>query len=752
MSKSSPTPDQQLLTGVFAGPVIGLKYQTPTTSGVTNKRGEFHYRAGEAVTFLIGRVTLGAAPGASRMNLAQLVPRVAGNIDRLHDAGATNLARLVQAVDSDGDIENGVTIAPATHDVFGGGSIDFDQLFSKEPPELGFAADPRVVGLLEALNAAPGVFTSNTPRTLRDPAAARNELRRNVRGILKSTDVKIPLRDGSFVYADVFRPADEDRHPVIMNFGDYGKAFDHGAICDEDDALRKEASEDRFFSGNPDGLQYENHETVNPSDWVPNGYVTIRVDARGVGKSPGVQAPLGRQEAEDFYDAIEWAAQQPWANGNVGLWGMSYYAMSQHNVASLQPPHLKAMIAQGTDADSYNEYLYGGGLFSEGFWTWWHNILTHGNSCGERREVDWMSNVKAHEFNDPAIYGSHATTFMTPELEKITAPVWIVGSQSGAVLHQLGSTETYIHSVNAKARRFDFIDAWFANSYAAPTVADHLRFFDYWLKGIENGIMDEPAVRIQVRTGNASFYTMLEPEWPIPRTDYVRYYLDATPSGWTGGEHEREVFRLSATPPTEEHSASYDAHLELGIPIPAPTMRVGGTPRWSTGISFISDPMTEDMTMIGYMKTGLWVSSTSTDMDIHVSLRVIDEDDREIRYEAAVLPMDPNNPHPVGFGSLKVSHRKLDEARTTDYWPVQSHTKVDYAPLKPGDVVNLELGLNPSSALIRKGCRLRVDIQPISPAGLPMRSYNESYHVGATNAVYTGPAHESYVQLPLVRA
>ena len=462
-AKLPDSPSGDMLTGVFAGPVIGLKYQTPSTSGLTDERGEFHYRSGEAVTFLIGRLTLGAAPGAPRMNLGQLVPRVAGNIDKLRDAGATNLARLVQSLDRDGTVENGVTIAPSAHDVFQFGSLDFDQLFSKEPAESAFAADPRVVGLFEQLNSTKGVFTDKTPRALREPAAARNELRRNMRGIVKTTDVKIPLRDGSFVYADVFRPAEGGQHPVIMNFGDYGKAFDHGAICNDEDATDREEKEDRFFSGNPDGLQYENHETVNPSEWVPRGYVTIRVDARGVGKSPGVQAPLGRQEAEDYYDAIEWAAAQDWSNGKVGLWGMSYYAMSQHNVASLQPPHLAAMIAQGTDADSYNEYLYGGGLFSEGFWTWWHNILTHGNSCGERREVDWMTSVKAHAFNDPKIYGAHAITFMTPGDRARSLPR--SGSSERRAERCCTSWAAAKPTCTRPGRRpaeFDFIDAWFA--------------------------------------------------------------------------------------------------------------------------------------------------------------------------------------------------------------------------------------------------------------------------------------------------
>jgi len=184
----------------------------------------------------------------------------------------------------------------------------------------------------------------------------------------------------------------------------------------------------------------------------------------------------------------------------------------------------------------------------------------------------------------------------------------------------------------------------------------------------------------------------------------------------------------------------------------APVGRVGGTPRWSTGLTFISDPMEEDVVLAGYMKAVLWVSSSSSDLDVFVSLRVIDEHDREIRYESLVPPVDPRNIHPVGHGLLKVSHRALDEARSTNHWPVHTHAEADHAPLAEDQVVAIEVGLNPSSALVRRGCRLRVDVQPYSPAGLPARSYDESYHVDATNTVYTGPDHSSYVQLPVVPA
>jgi uncharacterized protein len=374
------------------------------------------------------------------------------------------------------------------------------------------------------------------------------------------------------------------------------------------------------------------------------------------------------------------------------------------------------------------------------------------NFCGERRETDWRAQLLATPFDDPAAYGARGSIFMRPEIEKATAPVWIVGPQTGVVIHQLGSSETFIRSTGVQAKKFDFVDAWFPHSYTESTIAEHTRFFDHWLKGADNGAMDGPPVRVQVRTGNGAHYVSEETEWPIARTTYRRWYLDASPSDWPGDGQRSDFLRVREDIPTTETSASYDAHLDRGRPIPAPTGFVGGTPRWSTGVSFVSDPLPEDMVLAGYMKAGLWVSSTRRDLDVFVSLRVLDENDREIRYESLVPPIDPTNIHPVGHGLLKVSHRALDDTRSTEYWPVHTHAEADYQPLEDGEIVAIEVGLYPSTALIRKGSRLRIDVQPYSPAGLPSRAYDESYHAGASNTVYTGPDHPSYVQLPIVPA
>src|SRR5438105_15694398 len=125
MTKPPASDQSPVLTGVFAGPTAGLKYQTPTLSGVTTDDGEFQYRAGEVISFLVGGLVLGAVEAAPRLNLAQLVNRVAGKIDKLHDPAVANLGRFIHSLDQDGNLETGVRIAPAVHELIGPAPINF---------------------------------------------------------------------------------------------------------------------------------------------------------------------------------------------------------------------------------------------------------------------------------------------------------------------------------------------------------------------------------------------------------------------------------------------------------------------------------------------------------------------------------------------------------------------------------------------------------------------------------------------------
>ncbi|MFE6933516.1 CocE/NonD family hydrolase [Streptomyces sp. NPDC057699] len=732
-------------TGVLAGPVAGLKYETPTCRGLTDERGEFQYEDGERIAFLVGDTAIGHTLAAPRLHLAQIVARVDGDINKLKDPGVTNIARLVFTLGRSGIRDNGTVIAPEVHDIIGDRKIDFrhdaDYAGTGVTDKIqAFTDDEVIVELLDDLNRS-GVFAGTTPRGLCTPANARNELRRNAMGIRRFRDVRIPLQNGGHVFADVFRPAEPGTYPVIVSCGPYGKAFNHHSISSDAELERHEQMEEDYFSGNAEGLQFENHETVNTAAWVPDGYAVVRVDMPGSGRSPGQLAPWGIAGAEAFHDAIEWAGVQPWSNGAVGLWGMSYLAVSQHAAASLQPKHLKAMIAIGTDVDLYEEVAYNGGILNEQFFPIWKQAGFVPAICGEPDIADFTRIMKESPFKDSdpdLIFGPRAELFMSPDLSQVTVPLWSVAATTHvAHFHQLGSSEAYLATPTAD-KKLDFWEDWFQKSYAADSVARHKAFFDHWLKGIDNGIMDTPPVRLEIRTGNGASYLQEENEWPIARTNYTKWFLDASPADRADDPARSDFLRLSTSEPTTGRQACYSADAESADPR-------------TTGVSFISEPLAEDSVVAGYGKAALWVSSTSADMDVYVSVRVIDEQEREVDFTGITTMNYPDRIAPFIKGWLKVSHRTLDTERSTTYTPKHTHLKRDHAPLRDGEVVPVEIELIPSTGLIRKGQRLRIDIQPYDGVAHGMHhAYDATYHDGATNAIHTGPSHVSYVQLPIV--
>jgi uncharacterized protein len=750
------------LTGVMAGPIAGLKYETPTHRGLTNERGEFSYENGERVAFLVGNTAIGNVTARPSVNLAQIVARVDGDVNKLKDPGVTNIARLVYTLGRDNVRDHGTVIAPEVHDIIGDRPLNFRHDVNFEATGTvdkvqQFTDDPVIAELLDDLNHA-GVFADAQPRELCTPANARNEVRRNAMGILRFRDVKIPLQNGDYVLADVFRPAGAGAYPAIISCGPYGKAFNHHSIATDDDLEKHELMEEDYFSGNAGGLQFENHETVNTAAWVPDGYAVIRVDMPGAGSSPGQLAPWGIAGAEALRDSIEWAGEQPWSNGAVGTWGMSYLAMSQHGAASLHPPHLKAMIAIGTDVDLYEEVAYSGGIFNEQFWSIWKASGLIPAICGEPDVADFIQTMKDNPFRDSdpeAVYGPRADVFMSPDLSGVTVPLWAVAATTHvAHFHQLGGGGAYLATPTTD-KKLDFWEDWFQKAYAAETVAMHKAFFDHWLKGIDNDIMDAPPVRLEIRTGNGASYVLQENEWPVARTNYLRWHLDATPADWAGTSTRSDFLRLSTAPSAKEREASYSAEVTLLGPAAGAALRVDPESAESdphhNGICFISEPLSEDAVLAGYGRVGLWVGSSSEDMDLYISVRAVDEDGREVDYTSFATMGFGDRPTPLMKGWLKVSHRALDVERSTAYSPKHTHRKADYAPLTSGEVVPVEIELIPNTGLIRQGQRLRVDIQPYDGVAHGMHhAYDRSYHDGATNTIFTGPDHPGYVQLPII--
>ena len=201
-------------------------------------------------------------------------------------------------------------------------------------------------------------------------------------GMLIEWDVSISMRDGLALKADIFRPTTPGRYPVLMTYGPYGKglAFQDGY----------KTCWDRMAEDHPDVVEgssnkFQNWEVVDPEKWVPHDYVCIRVDSRGAGMSPGYMQLWSPQEAIDFYDCIEWAGVQDWSNGKVGLNGISYYAMNQWQVASLQPPHLAAICPWEGAADMYRDLSHHGGILCDFIKNWYDmQVRTVQHGLGQR--------------------------------------------------------------------------------------------------------------------------------------------------------------------------------------------------------------------------------------------------------------------------------------------------------------------------------------------------------------------------------
>ena len=201
-------------------------------------------------------------------------------------------------------------------------------------------------------------------------------------GMVIERDVPVPMDDGIVLRADVFRPPGPGRHPVLLSYGPYAKglAFQDGYP----DQWRLMVSQHPEVARGTSSTQ-QNWEVVDPEKWVPDGYACVRVDSRGAGRSPGVLEPFAPRETRDLYECIEWAAEQPWSTGKVGLAGISYYAMNQWHVAALHPPHLAAICVWEGAADFYRDATHHGGILCT-FWRNWYDkqvtVVQHG--MGER--------------------------------------------------------------------------------------------------------------------------------------------------------------------------------------------------------------------------------------------------------------------------------------------------------------------------------------------------------------------------------
>jgi predicted acyl esterase len=567
-------------------------------------------------------------------------------------------------------------------------------------------------------------------------------------GMRVDWDVPIKMDDGVILRADVFRPIDDNKYPAILSYGPYAKglAFQDGYPSAWQ---RMVAEHPDIPSGSTN--KYQNWEVVDPEKWVPDGYVCVRVDSRGCGCSPGYVDPGSPRETKDLYLCIEWAGVQPWSNGKVGLNGISYYATNQWLVASLQPPHLAATCVWEGSADCYRDENYHGGILCSFDANWYDNQVKpvqYGlGERGPRSKVTGQPICGSETLSDRDLYKNHCELGdeifahplddeyhreRSPVWEKVTVPFLSAANWGGQGLHPRGNFEGFVRAASKqKWLEVHGLEHW-THFYTDYGVKLQKRFFEHFLKGIDNGWAEHPRVQLQVRRID-QFVERMENEWPIARSQWTKFYLNP------------EDFSLNPSIITTRGSLEFDA---LG-----------------DGLTFLSLPLRKETEITGPSAVKLFISSSTTDADLFVVLRAFSPDMKEVVFQGAI---DPHTP--IGQGWLRASHRKLDPRLSIDYRPYHTHDELQ--PLTPGQVVELDIEIWPTSIVLPADYRIALAVRGKDyeyPGGSGGRLSNFKNEMkgcgpflhddprarpatvfGGRTQLHFGPNHNPYLIVPIV--
>ncbi len=563
-------------------------------------------------------------------------------------------------------------------------------------------------------------------------------------------DVPIRMDDQLVLRADVFRPVSEGRYPVILSYGPYGKglAFQDGY----------KTAWEIMARDNPDALagssnKYQSWEVVDPEKWVPDGYVCVRVDSRGAGRSPGFLCHNDARETRDIALCIEWAAAQAWSSGKVGMNGISYYASNQWRAAAVQPPQLAAICVWEGWCDNYRDGNRHGGIICS-FRKNWQDMqvktVQHGmGERGARSRVTGDTVCGPETLSDEELARNRENMWMellsrpqdgpyyrerTADLSKLNVPLLSAANWGGQGLHTRGNFEGFMRAASKQKWLEVHGGSHWAPFYTDYGVKLQKRFFDFFLKGIANGWDKQPRVQLQVRHPGERFVLRHENEWPLARTRWTRFHLD--PRGT----------RLSPSPVAAGQTISYDAMGE--------------------GVTFSTLPLENETEITGPSALKLFVSSSTTDADLFVVLRVFDPQGKEVVFQGA---LDPHTP--VGQGWLRASQRKLDPKLSLPYRPYHAHD--ERQPLAPGEVVELDIEIWPTCIVVPEGYRIALSIRgrdyehegeaaTLSNMKNPMRGCGPFLHDDPTDrrpqvfggkvTLHFGSGSEASLLLPLIPA
>ncbi|RKL47010.1 hypothetical protein BFJ72_g2747 [Fusarium proliferatum] len=564
----------------------------------------------------------------------------------------------------------------------------------------------------------------------------------------------VPLKAGDgLVRLNVYRPKGVDKVPVLVTYGPYGK-----------DIWYQDFHPKSFSEVNPQHKsQHSAWETPDPGFWTKHGYAIVRADERGLGQSTGKLDTMSRGTSEAFFDVVEWAAEQPWSSGKVGLLGISYYAGSQWRVAARKPKGLSAIVPWEGMSDYYRDRCRHGGILSNAFIKFWWNRQVITNQYGrpgrnarnwgpdtiegdlpeeelEANRQDQTIDNQVNRFRDEAYYASKEY-----DMGDIEVPLLSVGNWGGILLHLRGNIEGYIHA-GSKFKYLRLItgrhDLPF---YYEEEVEIQRSFLDAFLKGEDRvGWSQEgkvAPVSLVLRKGNVGFndaekeraYPRREEnEWPIARTQYKKLFL--TPEQGLSWDE----------PKTERKKISYKAL---------------GTLEKPEVVQFSTPTFEAETEITGHVVAHLNVSvspdpsgPTPSDIDLFVTLRHFDPSGQEVFYTGTA-----GDPVPLTKGWLRVSLRKVDSEhpKHREWLPHRNYTSKDVQPVIQGEVYGVDIEVWPTNVIVDKGGKLVFEVSSGDTQGSGIFLHNDPVDRSpevfqGSNHIHFGPRQQNYITLPVI--
>ncbi len=501
-------------------------------------------------------------------------------------------------------------------------------------------------------------------------------------------EVRIPLRDGVRLAADVIRPSAAGmKFPALVTASVYTRQLQRSVVA----LGQNEAGVSEF--------------------WVPRGYVHVIVDVRGCNDSEGSYDLFGAQEQQDLYDIIEWVGEQPWCNGSVGMSGISYMGRSQLFAAEQQPPHLKAIFPYDASCDFYRDACFHGGIATN-FMTHWTSFVMNLNMTSGRspnvehlkQQLEIMYSLK-YPLDGP-FYRERSAG---PRLDKVKVPAYFGSGWYMNELHLKGVFDGYNGTGDIPKRMLVGPKPWPLRPWAGYHY-EMLRWYDHWLKGMDTRVTEGPPIQLYIH-GDETWRS--ENEWPLKRTQWREFYLGG-PAGGRAGT------LADAAGAESTRTIVYD---------PATTEGYHGEPR----LSYRTEPMTKAMELTGPMALYLQAASSATDTDwlVFVGDEAPDGKVRELCK-----------------GWLRASHRKIDPVRSTPAQPYHPHLAAE--PLQPGTVYEFPIEIWPVCNVFKPGHRLCIEIanadSVVASSGRP----HVTVRAKATNTIHEGGSKPSRLVVPVV--